>query len=648
MVTGAEIPLRDLSELEVGKVPTTQIKGYQFSEMDNEVQKLLKMKVIEKCESEDGEIISPVFLVMKPDGTYRMILNLKEFNQSVTYEHFKMENLTSAIRLMRKGCYMASVDLRHAYYSVSIKPDFRKFLKFIWREQLYEYTCFPNGLCNCPRYFTKLLKPVYACLRKRGFLSASFIDDCYLQGQTYESCLQNVQETVHLFEALGFIIHEEKSELTPLKKIKYLGFWLDSENMSVCLTEEKIQKLKNTCRSVKNRKRITIRELAQVIGQLVASFPAVLWGQLFYRQLDKVKVEALKVKKGDFDALVVISKEAEEELDWWLQNIDSAFFPIERSEPEMVITTDASTLGWGAVCHPKQTGGRWSVLERNNNINVLELMAIEHALKSFSKDIDGKHIKVLTDNSCAVSYIEKMGGSHSADCNDVAKRIWIWCKDRNIWLTVAHIPGKLNTQADARSRKFNDNTEWMLDRQIFKRICELVGKPEIDLFASRLNRQLATFVSWQPDPESFAVDAFKMSWTNWFFYAFPPFSLIQRVLVKLEKDNAEGVVIVPDWPTATWYPQLLRLLVRKPLLLPKGRTVLRLAHAQTPHPLHSKLQLMAVMLSGMQLKHKEFMDKLAASSVHHGGKGHTDSIPATCHGGKFSVLNGTVIHFMHL
>ncbi|KAK7114175.1 hypothetical protein V1264_000280 [Littorina saxatilis] len=139
-----------------------------------------------------------------------------------------------------------------------------------------------------------------------------------------------------------------------------------------------------------------------------------------------------------------------------------------------------------------------------------------------------------------------------------------------------------------------------------------------------------------------------MSWTNWFFYAFPPFSLIQRVLVKLEKDNAEGVVIVPDWPTATWYPQLLRLLVRKPLLLPKGRTVLRLAHAQTPHPLHSKLQLMAVMLSGMQLKHKEFMDKLAASSVHHGGKGHTDSIPATCHGGKFSVLNGTVIHFMHL
>ena len=96
-----------------------------------------------------------------------------------------MENLSTATQMVTEGCFMASVDLRHAYYSVPVKPPFRKYLKFKWKGRLYQYTCFANGLSNCPRYFTKLLKPVYAHLRSKGYLSTAFIDDCYLQGQTY-------------------------------------------------------------------------------------------------------------------------------------------------------------------------------------------------------------------------------------------------------------------------------------------------------------------------------------------------------------------------------------------------------------------------------------------------------------------------------
>ena len=40
-----------------------------------------------------------------------MILNLKQYNEGVEYEHFKMENLHSATNLTRLKCYMASVDL---------------------------------------------------------------------------------------------------------------------------------------------------------------------------------------------------------------------------------------------------------------------------------------------------------------------------------------------------------------------------------------------------------------------------------------------------------------------------------------------------------------------------------------------------------
>ena len=148
----------------------------------------------------------------------------KQFNEEEEYEHFKMENFHSATNLMRQNCYMASVDLRRAYYSVSIHPDFRKFLKLKWRGQLYAYACFPNGLANCPLYFTKLLKPVYAHLRAQGFLSAAFIDDCYLQDQTYEECKQIVEATVQIFQRLGFVIHRDKSVSESTRKITLLGF----------------------------------------------------------------------------------------------------------------------------------------------------------------------------------------------------------------------------------------------------------------------------------------------------------------------------------------------------------------------------------------------------------------------------------------
>ena len=60
-----------------------------------------------------------------------MILNLKRFNQYVAYHHFKMDTLDTVIKLMKPGCYMASIDLRDAYYTVAIHPDNQKYLKFV-------------------------------------------------------------------------------------------------------------------------------------------------------------------------------------------------------------------------------------------------------------------------------------------------------------------------------------------------------------------------------------------------------------------------------------------------------------------------------------------------------------------------------------
>ena len=92
-----------------------------------------------------------------------------------------------------------------------------------------------NGLSCAPRVFTKLLKPVYATLHNLGY-----IDDSYLQGATSSECLENVKVTASLFKKVGFHLHPTKSVIIPTQRLTFLGFVLDSNDMTVTTTESKI------------------------------------------------------------------------------------------------------------------------------------------------------------------------------------------------------------------------------------------------------------------------------------------------------------------------------------------------------------------------------------------------------------------------
>lgn len=118
--------------------------------------------------------MSPIFVLPKKDGTYRRILNLKGLNEHVEYHHFKMDTYGYAVRLVMPGCYMASVDLKDAYCSVPIAEEHQQFLKFQWKDKVFQYTCLPNWLASAPRMFTKLTKPVCATLRQCRHINMSY------------------------------------------------------------------------------------------------------------------------------------------------------------------------------------------------------------------------------------------------------------------------------------------------------------------------------------------------------------------------------------------------------------------------------------------------------------------------------------------
>ena len=218
---------------------------------------------------------------------------------------------------------MACIDLKDAYYPLPIRVNDRKYLKFQWNGKLFQFTCLPNGLFSEPRKFTKIFKPPLASLHTKGHIILGHLDDFYLQGKTYAECRISIIDMLHLFSKLGLLVHPEKSTFLPCQKLVTLGFEIDSVLMTVTLTRAKATVLKRECEAfiVKSSRKITIREVAQILGKLVSSFPGVLYGLLYYCYLKKDKCSALTSNNGNFDAKVRLSNQAISELTWWSHNV---------------------------------------------------------------------------------------------------------------------------------------------------------------------------------------------------------------------------------------------------------------------------------------------------------------------------------------
>ncbi|KAM4049276.1 uncharacterized protein ACNLHF_007801 [Anomaloglossus baeobatrachus] len=103
---------------------------------------------------------SPLFLVPKPDGSFRTIINLRKLNLFLTYRRFKMESLLTTIKLLYPNCYMAVLDLKDAYYHVPVHALYQQYFRvalFMHNSvHHFQFTAMPFGVSLAPRIFTKV------------------------------------------------------------------------------------------------------------------------------------------------------------------------------------------------------------------------------------------------------------------------------------------------------------------------------------------------------------------------------------------------------------------------------------------------------------------------------------------------------------
>lgn len=576
--------------------PPRQLSVVEFENVQGEIRKLLSKNVIQKVKNGENQFISPIFTVPKKDGSARFILNLKALNEFLLCPHFKLEDYRTVSKLIFKNAWLAKLDLEDAYYMVPIHKDHRRYLRFTFDNSTYQYRCLPFGLCTAPRIFTKIMRPVIAVLRKQGYLSNTYLDDLLLIGSSYESCEDNVSKTVALLGQLGLQINFKKSQLIPSQSIEYLGFVYDSVEMSISLPERKRYSIRKEIISMISRKFCKIVEGAKLIGNLISATPAVQYSMIHTRFLERDKLRAL-LYAGSYNGVLKLSINSQEELKWWLSQLKNSLMPIRDDSFLFEMESDSSLSGWGAVTSGSQTRGFWTKEERKLHINILELRAVLNGLQSLLPMASNCQVLLRVDNTTAVSYINRQGGCRSIGCLVEAKKIWKWAENKRVNLICTYINTRDNIRADALSRVGRDEYDFSLDSNSFKFICSKFYTPIIDLFASSLTKKCERYCSWFPDIECESVDAFTIKWPDG-FYAFPPFSLIPRMLSKIRSEGCQGIVVVPYWQSQAWYPLFYAMSSETPVVLLPNDYELFCPYSNRLHPLSRSLSLVVTVVSG--------------------------------------------------
>ncbi|KAI2648082.1 ORF V: Enzymatic polyprotein [Labeo rohita] len=494
---------------------------------------------------------SPYFIVPKKSGGLRPILDLRVLNRSLLRLPFKMLTAKRILSCVRHQDWFAAIDLKDAYFHVSILPRHRPFLRFAFEGRAYQYKVLPFGLSLSPRVFTKVAEGALNPLWRKGIRILNYLDDWLIMAHSRDQLCEHRDLVLQHLSHLGLRVNREKSKLSPVQRISFLGMELDSVNMTACLTNERTQSVLNCLKSFRHKTAVPLKTFQRLLGHMAAAAAVTPLGLLHMRPLQRWlhdRVPRWAWHRGTLR--IGVSPQCRRLFSPWS---DPAFLragvPLGQVSRHVVVHTDASTTGWGAVCNGQAASGSWTGPRLLWHINCLELLAVLLALRCFLPMLRHKHVLVRTDNTATVAYINRQGGLRSRRMSQLARHLLLWSQTRLKSLRAVHIPGELNRAADQLSRQPTHPGEWRLHPQTVQLIWSRFGEAQIDLFASPESSHCQLYYSLTEAP--LGRDALAHSWPPGPKYAFPPVSLLAQTLCKIREDGEQVLLVAPYWPTRT-------------------------------------------------------------------------------------------------
>ncbi len=256
-------------------------------------------------------------------------------------------------KCIRPQDWFAAIDLKDAYFHVSILRRHRPFLRFAFEGQAWQYRILPFGLSLSPRVFTKVVEGALTPLREVGVRILNYFDHWLILAPSREQLGDPRDLVLRHLSQLGLRVNWEKSKLSPVQRISFLGVELDSVSMMACLTEERAQAVLNCLSSFRGRNVVPLKQFQRLLGNMASAAAVTPLGLLHMRPLQHwlhSRVPRWAWHRGTLR--VGITQQCRRSLSPWT---DLAFLravaPLEQVSRHTVVTTDACSTGWDTTCN---------------------------------------------------------------------------------------------------------------------------------------------------------------------------------------------------------------------------------------------------------------------------------------------------------
>ena len=318
---GYRIPFKDspppLARTPVS-FPTYRAGSPWAQALRQEVEAMLAKGALEIARDPGPGFYSRLFLVEKATGGWRPVIDLSHLNDFVQLTPFKMETVASVLLSVIEGDFLASLDLKDAYFQIPIHGSSRKLLRFMSEGRVYQFKALCFGLSTAPQVFTRVFAAVSAWAHARGIRLLRYLDDWLVLSSSEKKAKESIRELLSLCRTLGIVINEKKSDLVPSQSAKYLGMTIDTGAGRVFPSLARVEKFLAVAERFCSMQSPPAQLWQVILGHLASLERLVPHGRLRIRSLQWHLKSQWSPESDPPSLPVALPEEARRDLSWWM------------------------------------------------------------------------------------------------------------------------------------------------------------------------------------------------------------------------------------------------------------------------------------------------------------------------------------------